>query len=82
MDGARAAHRGGAAARPGGDEAQAFLDEWQALLAPFKAVATPKMMAGATNLYDRMDEWKGEQKPPFSMKVWQFIQAAGKARQG
>jgi len=29
-----------------------------------------------------MDEWKGDQKPPFSMKVWQFIQAAGKARQG
>jgi DNA-binding transcriptional MerR regulator len=65
---------------PAGAEAQAFLDAWQALLAPFKAVATPQMMEGATNLYNRMDEWKGDQKPPFSMKVWQFIQAAGKAR--
>jgi DNA-binding transcriptional MerR regulator len=67
---------------PAGAEAQAFLDEWQKLLAPFKAVATSEMMAGATDLYNRMDEWKGDQKPPFSMKVWQFIQAAGKARQG
>jgi DNA-binding transcriptional MerR regulator len=66
---------------PAGAQAQAFYDEWQKLLAPFKAVATPEMMAGATNLYNRMDEWKGDQKPPFSMKVWQFIQAAGKARQ-
>ena len=67
---------------PAGAEAQAFLVEWQNLLAPFKAVATPEMMEGATNLYNRMDEWKGDQKPPFSMKVWQFIQAAGEARQG
>ncbi|HEV2817938.1 MAG TPA: MerR family transcriptional regulator [Allosphingosinicella sp.] len=65
---------------PASAEAQAFLGEWQALLAPFKSVATPEMMAGATNLYDRMDEWRGEQAPPFSMKVWNFIQAAGKAR--
>jgi DNA-binding transcriptional MerR regulator len=65
---------------PESAEAQAFLDEWQALLAPFTAVASPEMMAGATNLYDRMDEWKGDQQPPFSMKVWQFIQAAGRAR--
>jgi len=67
---------------PAGREAQALLDEWQALLAPFTAVATPEMMAGATNLYSRMDEWQGDQKPPFSMKVWSFIQAAGKARGG
>jgi DNA-binding transcriptional MerR regulator len=65
---------------PVGAEAQAYYDEWQALLAPFKAVATPEMMAGAAKLYNRMDEWQGEQKPPFSMRVWQFIQAAGKAR--
>lgn len=65
---------------PAGSEAQAFLDEWKALLAPFTSVATPEMMAGATNLYNRMDEWQGDQKPPFSMKVWNFIQAAGKAR--
>jgi MerR family transcriptional regulator, thiopeptide resistance regulator len=67
---------------PAGKEAQAFLDEWKALLAPFAAVATPAMMAGATDLYNRMDEWKGDQQPPFSTKVWAFIQAAGKARGG
>ena len=67
---------------PASAQAQAFYDEWQALLAPFKAVATPEMMAGATELYSRMDEWQGDQQPPFSMEVWQFIQAAGKARAG
>ena len=67
---------------PAGTEAQAFLDEWKALLEPFTRVATSEMMAGATNLYNRMDEWQGDQKPPFPMKVWQFIQAAGKARAG
>jgi MerR family transcriptional regulator, thiopeptide resistance regulator len=67
---------------PAGAEAQAFYDEWQALLAPFKAVATPEMMAGAANLYNRMDEWQGDQRPPFAMEVWQFIQAAGRARTG
>ncbi|MBV9884743.1 MAG: MerR family transcriptional regulator [Sphingomonadaceae bacterium] len=66
---------------PAGAEAQAFYDEWQQLLAPFKAVATSEMIAGATNFYNRMDEWQSEQKPPFSMSVWQFIQAAGTARQ-
>ena len=65
---------------PAGVEAQAFYDEWQALLAPFKAVATPEMMAGAANLYNRMDEWQGDQQPPFSMEVWRFIQEVGKAR--
>jgi DNA-binding transcriptional MerR regulator len=54
----------------------------QALLAPFKAVATSEMMAGASDLYNRMDEWRGDQQPPFSMDVWTFIQAAGKARAG
>lgn len=67
---------------PASPEAQAYYDEWQALLAPFKAVATPEMMAGAANLYNRMDEWKGDQQPPFSMEVWAFIQAVGKARAG
>jgi len=66
---------------PASAPAQAFLDEWKALLEPFTAVATPEMLAGATNLYNRMDEWKDQQQPPFSMEVWQFIQAAGKARQ-
>ncbi len=65
---------------PKSEEARAYYDEWQALLAPFKAVATPGMMAGATNLYNRMDEWKGEQKPPFSMDVWRFIQEVGACR--
>ena len=67
---------------PAGVQAQALLDEWKALLKPFAAVATPEMMAGAANLYNRMDEWQDEQRPPFSMKVWQFIQAAGRAREG
>jgi DNA-binding transcriptional MerR regulator len=67
---------------PAGAEAQALLGEWQTLLEPFKQVATPEMMAGAARLYNRMDEWQGDQKPPFSIKVWQFIQAAGKARRG
>jgi DNA-binding transcriptional MerR regulator len=67
---------------PAGAEAQALYDEWQALLAPFKAVATSEMMAGASALYSRMDEWRGDQQPPFSMDVWQFIQAAGRARAG
>jgi hypothetical protein len=40
------------------------------------------MMAGAANLYSRMDEWRGDQQPPFPMEVWTFIQAAGKARAG
>jgi len=62
---------------PASAQAQAFLDEWKALLEPFTAVATPEMLAGATNLYNRMDEWKGEQKPPFSMDVWKFIQEVG-----
>jgi DNA-binding transcriptional MerR regulator len=67
---------------PASREAQVFLDEWKALLEPFTSVATPEMMAGAANLYSRMEEWKGDQQPPFSMEVWNFIQAAGKARAG
>jgi DNA-binding transcriptional MerR regulator len=65
---------------PKSAEAEAYYDEWQALLAPFRAVATPAMMAGATNLYNRMDEWQGQQKPPFSMAVWQFIGEVGAVR--
>jgi hypothetical protein len=44
------------------------------------ACGLARVMAGATSLYDRMGEWQDEQKPAFSMKVRQFIQAAGKAR--
>lgn len=67
---------------PASAEAAALYEEWQALLAPFRAVATPEMMAGATNLYNRMDEWKGDQTPPFSGEVWTFIQSVGAARKG
>lgn len=65
---------------PKGPEAQAFLDEWKKLLKPFTDIATPEMMAGANRLYDNMGEWQGEQKPPFSMKVWEFIKETGGAR--
>lgn len=65
---------------PASAEAQAFHDEWMALLKPFSNVATPQMMAEAKNLYDRMDEWKDVKQPPFSMEVWQFIQAVCGAR--
>jgi MerR family transcriptional regulator, thiopeptide resistance regulator len=67
---------------PASSEARAFYDEWQALLAPFTQVATPEMMQGASNLYERMDEWQDVQAPPFSMDVWRFIQEVGKARAG
>jgi DNA-binding transcriptional MerR regulator len=67
---------------PASAEAQAFVGEWQALLKPFTDVATPEMMQGATNLYNRMDEWQHAQKPPFSKAVWEFMQAAGTARRG
>jgi DNA-binding transcriptional MerR regulator len=64
---------------PASKQAQAFLDEWKALLKPFTDVATPEMMAGANRLYDNMGEWQHEQKPPFSMEVWEFVKAAGAA---
>ena len=62
---------------PASPPAQAFVAEWRALLAPFTAVATPAMMAGASKLYDKMDQWSGEVKPPFSGVVWDFIKRAG-----
>jgi len=65
---------------PAGAEAQAFLAEWKALLKPFTDVASPEMLQGATNLYNRMDEWRGEHEPPYSKAVWEFILAAGRAR--
>jgi len=58
--------------------ARSFHDEWQALLAPFKAVATPAMMQGVGRMYDNIDAWKGEQKPPFSSEVWAFIKSVGR----
>jgi len=65
---------------PAGAEAQAFLAEWKALLKPFTDVASPEMLQGATNLYNRMDEWRGEHEPPYPTAVWEFILAAGRAR--
>ncbi|MEO5865970.1 MAG: MerR family transcriptional regulator [Sphingomonas sp.] len=60
--------------------AGALYDEWQALIAPFKAVATPAMMRDVGAMYQDIDSWKGEQKPPFSANVWRFIQAVGATR--
>lgn len=65
---------------PASPQARAFHDEWTALLAPFTALATPAMMQGVGQMYDRMDEWKGEQQPPFSPAVWAFIKSVGDAK--
>ena len=68
---------------PDSAEAQALYDEWQELLAPFKAVATPEMMAGATRLYERMDEWHGTvPQAPFTPEAFRFIQEVGRRRKG
>ena len=55
-------------------------DEWQALLAPFIAVATPAMLQGVGAMYQDIDSWKSEQRPPFSSAVWDFIQAVAATR--
>lgn len=60
--------------------AGALYDEWQALLTPFTAVATPAMMQGVGAMYQDIDRWKGDQKPPFSARVWTFIQAVAATR--
>jgi DNA-binding transcriptional MerR regulator len=66
---------------PDSPEAQALYDEWHELLAPFKAVATPEMMAGATKLYERMDEWHGDvPAAPFTPEAFKFIQEIGRRR--
>jgi DNA-binding transcriptional MerR regulator len=68
---------------PDSPEAQALYDEWQGLLMPFKAVATPEMMAGATKLYERMDEWHGDvPQAPFTPEAFRFIQEVGRRRKG
>ncbi len=64
---------------PASAKARAYLAEWQALLAPFTAMASPEMMAGATRLYDHMDEWQGQADPGFNKAVWDFIKAASAA---
>ena len=67
---------------PDSPEAQKLYDEWQQLLAPFKAVATPRMIEGATKLYERMGEWEGEVQAPFASEVFAFIQEVGRRRNG
>ena len=62
-------------------QAQEFVAEWNALLAPFNMVADERLMRqGAMKLYDHIDEWSGDVKPPFSSRVWEFIKAAAPAR--
>ena len=62
-------------------EARKLYDECQELLAPFTAVATPGMMAGVTNHYERMDEWNGEvPDAPFTPEAFRFIQEIGRKR--
>lgn len=65
---------------PAGAQAQAFVAEWNALLAPFNFVADERMRQGAVKLYDHMDEWSADVKPPFSSRVWEFIKSAAPAR--
>jgi DNA-binding transcriptional MerR regulator len=66
---------------PDSPEAQGLYKEWQALLAPLKAVASPLMMAGATRLYERMDEWHGDvPQAPFTPEAFRFIQDIGRRR--
>ncbi len=65
---------------PASEQARAFADEWNKLLEPFTKVATSEMMSGASKLYDNMGEWQTEMKPPFSMKVWQFMKEVAAAR--
>ena len=60
---------------PASDEARAFKREWAELLKPFTQVASPAMKAGVERMYDHIDDWKGEQTPPFSAAVWGFIQS-------
>lgn len=63
---------------PDSPEARALYAEWQELLAPFKAIATPEMMAGATRLYERMDEWESDVPAPFTSEAFRFIQEVGR----
>ncbi|HLO20190.1 MAG TPA: MerR family transcriptional regulator [Sphingomicrobium sp.] len=65
---------------PDSPEAQAVYDEWQELLAPFKAIATPEMMAGATRMYERMNEWERDVPAPFTSEAFRFIQEVGRRR--
>lgn len=60
---------------PQSDRARAFKREWGELLKPFGTIATPAMKQGVERMYDRIGEWKGEQTPPFSAAIWDFIKS-------
>lgn len=66
---------------PAGAKGQALLDEWNELLAPFTAIATPAMTQSVGEMYADMPNWgDGSPSPGFDHEVWQFIQAASRAR--
>ncbi len=65
---------------PQSDLAKALLAEWNALEAPIMREAAPKLAAGATKLYDHIDEWSHIVEPPFSKAVWDAIVAASAAQ--
>lgn len=60
---------------PTSQQARAFKAEWAGLLQPFTAIATPAMRQGVERMYDRIGDWQGEQTPPFSARVWDFIKS-------
>jgi MerR family transcriptional regulator, thiopeptide resistance regulator len=61
---------------PASDTALGFVREWYTLLEPFSRVATAEMWQGAFNFYEKLPEWEGEVKAPFSSRVWSFIREA------
>ncbi|MEO7411094.1 MAG: MerR family transcriptional regulator [Sphingomicrobium sp.] len=66
---------------PESAEARALYDEWQELLKPFTQVASPAMLSGVTNFYEKMGEWQGDMPgAPFSAEVFKFIQEVGRRR--
>ena len=66
---------------PDSAEANALFDEWQALLKPFTQVASPAMMQGVTNFYEKMGEWQGDMPgAPFNAETFRFIQEIGRQR--
>ena len=66
---------------PTSPEALALFDEWQLLLKPFTQVASPAMMSGVTNFYEKIGEWQGDMSgAPFNAEVFKFIQEIGRQR--
>jgi len=66
---------------PTSPEALALFDEWQLLLKPFTQVASPAMMSGVTNFYEKIGEWQGDMPgAPFNAEVFKFIQEIGRQR--